>query len=72
MPLAVPPTAQHVWDLDTLEAVVLETLQLARVRAVDLEALDAAGSAVRQYLPAAYLAANAAGATVASAVPVLT
>ena len=70
--LAVPPTAQHVWDLDTLEAVVLETLQLARVRAVDLEALDAAGSAVRQYLPAAYLAANAAGATVASAVPVLT
>ena len=64
--LAVAPTAQHVWDLDSLEAVVLETLQLARVRAVDLEALDAAGSAIRQYLPAAYLAANAAGATVST------
>jgi hypothetical protein len=70
--LAVAPTAQHVWDLDTLEAVVLETLVLARLRAVDLEALDDAGSAIRQYLPAAYVAANTAGATVSTIVPALT
>ncbi|HEX2442261.1 MAG TPA: hypothetical protein VHT71_28370, partial [Methylomirabilota bacterium] len=39
MLLAVPPTEDHVWSLATLEAIVLETLDLARLRLVDLEAL---------------------------------
>jgi hypothetical protein len=39
--LAVAPTEDHVWSLDALEATVLETLELARLRLVDLEALGA-------------------------------
>ena len=37
--LAVAPTEGHLWTLDALEATVLETLDLARIRLVDLEAL---------------------------------
>jgi hypothetical protein len=39
--LAVAPTEDHVWSLDALEATVLETLDVARLRLVDLEALGA-------------------------------
>jgi hypothetical protein len=37
--LAVPPTEERVWSLDALESTVLETLDLARLRLVDPEAL---------------------------------
>ena len=39
--LAVAPDEAHVWSLATLEATVLETLDLARLRLVDGEALAA-------------------------------
>jgi hypothetical protein len=76
--LAVPPTEQRVWSLDALEAAVLETLDLARMRLVDLAGLGqpsetapppsafAAGAAARlgHYLPAVYLADAPAEQTV--------
>ena len=72
--LAVPPTEEHVWSLDTLEAIILETLDLARLRLVDLEALGRtdpralvpAGLLPRpgHYLPATYLAVSPAADTV--------
>ena len=59
--LAVPPTEERLWSLSALEAVVLETLDLARLRLVDPEALarpGLAGAAPRlgHYLPATYVA----------------
>jgi len=45
-----------------LQQVLLETLDLARIRAVDLEALGEVG----HYLPAAYFAYNTTGATVST------
>jgi hypothetical protein len=65
--LAVAPTEEHVWSLDALEATVLETLDLARIRLVDLDALSRAQGVgpdlsrplpqPGHYLPATYLAA---------------
>ena len=72
--LAVPPTEAHIWSLSALEATVLETLELARLRLVDGEALAAlpAGPpppgppplSLGQYLPAIYLASAPASDTV--------
>jgi hypothetical protein len=77
--LAVPPTEEHVWSLDALEATVLGTLDLARLRLVDLEALGRAddGTAIDpstgaalvlprpgHFLPATYLAAAPSDRTV--------
>jgi hypothetical protein len=72
--LAVPPTQGHVWSLAALEATVLETLELARLRLVDAEALAAPAAApppgesaapqLGQYLPAIYLASASAADTV--------
>jgi hypothetical protein len=68
----VAPTEAHVWSLATLEATVLETLDLARLRLVDGEALGnpppgaAAAPRLGHYLPAIYLAAAPAGDTVTS------
>jgi hypothetical protein len=45
-----------------LQQVLLETLDLARIRAVDLDALDEVG----HYLPALYFAFNTAGETVST------
>ncbi|MDA0171420.1 hypothetical protein OJ998_20135 [Solirubrobacter taibaiensis] len=59
--LAVAPDEGHVWSLGGLEATVLETLDLARLRLVDGEALAAApASAPRlgQYLPATYVSSG--------------
>ncbi|MEO6407393.1 MAG: hypothetical protein ABIO45_01400, partial [Burkholderiaceae bacterium] len=53
--LAVPPTPDEAWTIASLHRVLAETLDLAKLRAVDAEAL--AGTA--QYLPALYLAFNA-------------
>ena len=72
--LAVPPTEAHAWSLSALEATVLETLELARLRLVDGEALATvpAGSAppgpepprLGHYLPAIYVASAPAADTV--------
>jgi hypothetical protein len=71
--LAVPPTEAHTWSLSALEATVLDTLDLARLRLVDGEALGAATSVpppipapppLGQYLPAIYLATAPAADTV--------
>ena len=52
--LAVPPVPDKPWTVGDLQRVLLETLDLARLRAVDAEALDEVG----HYLPALYLAFN--------------
>jgi hypothetical protein len=53
--LAVPPVPGADWTPDTLLHVLEETLDLAKLRAVDAEILGEAA----QYLPALYLAFNA-------------
>ena len=45
-----------------MQQVLLETLDLARIRAVDPDALDDVG----HYLPALYFAINTAGDTVST------
>lgn len=60
--LAVPPDLDQPWNLWSLQQVLLETLDLARLRAVDPDALDEVG----HYLPALYFAANSAGETVST------
>jgi hypothetical protein len=72
--LAVAPTEDHVWSLAALEATVLETLELGRLRLVDADALAApavappAGASMAprlgHYLPAIYLASAPATDTV--------
>jgi hypothetical protein len=52
--LAVPPQVGQDWTVGGLCQVLVETLDLAKLRAVDTRALGAAA----QYLPAAYLAFN--------------
>jgi len=53
--LAVPPVPEEAWTIAGLHRVLAETLDLAKLRAIDPEALT--GTA--QYLPALYLAFNA-------------
>ena len=55
--LAVPPVVGEPWTLGGLNQVLLETLDLARLRALDPEDLDL----VRQFLPATTLAFNTEG-----------
>ena len=52
--VAVPPVAGVDWTADTLRRVLVETLDLAKIRAVDPEVLGETG----QYLPGLYLAFN--------------
>ncbi len=52
--LALAPEGIKKWDSMTLEATLRETLELAKLRAVDLSALGELG----QYLPAMYLEAS--------------
>ena len=63
--LAVPPDARPRWDLETLEAIVCDTLDLVRLRTVDPAAL-AQTSEHGHFLPALYVAFNAAGETVST------
>jgi hypothetical protein len=58
--LAVPPDPNTQWSVWSLQQVLLETLDLARMRAVDLDSLGEGG----HYLPALYFAANTAADTV--------
>jgi hypothetical protein len=52
--LAVPPVPDQPWTVASLHRVLLETLDLAKLRAVDAEALGEIG----HYLPALFFAFN--------------
>jgi hypothetical protein len=53
--LAVPPVPDAPWTVADLHRVLMETLDMAKLRAVDCEALGE----LAQYLPALYMAFNA-------------
>jgi len=55
--VAVRPDSFPEWTLESLEGTVLEALDLAKIRAVDIDALTNLG----HYLPALYFAYNAGG-----------
>ena len=52
--IAVPPAQTEQWDLDSLIATLNETIDLAKIRAVDGELLVK----LSQLLPAIYLTMN--------------
>ena len=54
MLIAVPPVPGQDWTAETLRRVLMETLDLAKLRAVDTASLGAAA----QHLPGLYLAFN--------------
>lgn len=60
--IAVPPELDKPWTVHSLQQVILETLDLARIRAVDPDSLGEVG----HYLPAMYFAYNNAGDTVST------
>lgn len=60
--IAVPPEMESPWTVWSLQQVLLEALDLARIRAVDSDALDEIG----HYLPALYFAFNRDGDTVSA------
>ena len=66
--LAVPPVPGEPWTVGSLNRVLVETLDLARLRAVGPEALGD----IRHFLPAAYLAFNVDGDAVSSDLAPLT
>jgi hypothetical protein len=53
--LAVPPVPGQPWTVDVLHRVLVETLDLAKLRAIDIEALGE----MAHYLPALFFAFNA-------------
>lgn len=52
--IAVPPDPRRPWDLATLERILLETLDLVKIRAVDTHALSDLG----HFLPALFFTFN--------------
>ena len=56
MLVAVPPVPGQDWTTETLRRVLVETLDLVKLRAVDTSLLGAAA----QYLPALYVPFNPA------------
>lgn len=60
--LAVTPAARPRWDIGLLSSVVLEAVELAKLRAADLASVEGVG----HYLPAMYFAHNLAGKTVST------
>ena len=65
MLLAVAPPGRERWTVETLEQILLETLELAQLRAVDPQALG--GDALLQrVLPALYVTGNLAGETIST------
>lgn len=60
--VAVPPDLDTGWTLHSLQQVLLETLDLARLRTVDPQTLDQIG----HYLPAAYFAVSATRETIST------
>jgi hypothetical protein len=68
MLLAVCPDSRETWDDDILQAILQETLELAKIRTVDLASVEQVG----QILPALYFALNLQGATVSTQFAILT
>ena len=62
VPSQPPSDPAPLWSYDALERVLLETLELARTRALDLGHLGRYG----QLIPMTFLAANAANEAVAT------
>ncbi len=60
--LAVCPDDRETWDDGLLQAVLSETLELAKIRTVDLNTMQSTG----QILPALYFAMNLVNATVST------
>ncbi len=60
--LAVCPKQQDVWDDAMLQAILSESLQLAKIRTVDLASVGTVG----QILPALYFALNLQEATIST------
>jgi hypothetical protein len=60
--LAVCPDSRPAWDDDLISSVLQETLELAKIRTVDLDSVLRVG----QILPALYFALNLQGATVST------
>ena len=60
--LAVCPDDRAAWDLDLVQAILAETLTLAKLRAVDLNSIQEVG----QILPALYFPFNLQAATIAA------
>lgn len=58
--IAVPPVPDQPWTADTLHKVLMETMDLAKMRMVDPSLL----SELQHFLPAMYFASNAAQDTV--------
>ena len=58
--LAVAPPGAERWRLESLEQTLLETLELAQLRALDPQALGG-DEILRRALPALYVSANLAG-----------
>jgi hypothetical protein len=58
--LAVCPDARQEWDDELLRAILEDTLDLLRVRTVDLDSIQEVG----QILPALYFPFNLSGETV--------
>ena len=65
--LAVCPDNRETWDDQILQAVLAETLQIAKIRTVDLASVQQVG----QILPALYFALNLQGATVSTQFAIL-
>jgi hypothetical protein len=63
--VAVSPTTGVTWDFDALLACVTETLDNAKLRALDLGSLDA----LAQLIPGIFLAANAGDETISTILP---
>jgi hypothetical protein len=61
--LAAPPGDQAAWDIETLESIVVETLELAKLRMIEPAKLD---DEVSHFLPALYFGLNLAGDTVST------
>jgi hypothetical protein len=59
--IAVPPIPDQPWTADTLQKVLIETMDLAKMRMVDPSLLGE----VQHFLPALYFASNAENDTVA-------
>ena len=60
--LAVCPDNRAFWDDDLITGILQETLELAKIRAVDLDSVAQVG----QILPALYFALNLQGATIST------
>jgi hypothetical protein len=56
----VAPPGPAQWDVETLEKTLLETLELAQLRALDPQALGG-DELLQRAFPAVYVTANMAG-----------